>query len=149
MARTFRSRRAAHAIAEENHARFIPQRLPRDRALDGVFRVFDPRARAVDAPLLADRRRPPVALHPVGKQIRIRDRAPVPKRLRQVQQRPLIAQMRLETVVQQPQPFQLEVLPQHHRPRHEAEQRQPQHDRFVDRSRPPENFNDVGGRENG
>jgi hypothetical protein len=61
----------------------------------------------------------------------------------------LIAQVRLETVVQQAEPLQLKMFSEHYRPRDETKNRETEHDDFVDRSAALEDFDDVGGGEDG
>jgi len=109
--------------------------------------VLQPRVQALVAPLLADRRGAPIALDRIGKQIGVGDRALVAKRLRQIEQRALIAEMRLETQVHQPHPFQIEMFSKHDRPREQAEKRETGNDDLVDRVAAGENIEDVGGGE--
>ena len=103
----------------------------------------------VGATLLVDRRGAPVALDRVGKQVRVRDRAAASERLRQVEERTLVAQMALEGVVQRPQALQLEMLSEHDRPRDQAEHRQAHRDDLADDVALQEDLDDVDGGKQG
>src|SRR5687768_6063971 len=52
--------------------------------------------------------------------------------------------MNFETLVQQPESFQIEMFSKHHGPRDEAENRETEDDGFVDRVTTFEDLDDVG-----
>ncbi|MEJ1972025.1 MAG: hypothetical protein WDM96_05985 [Lacunisphaera sp.] len=128
----------------------VAQRLSRERALDGVLRVFQAAADRVLALFLADRRRAPIGLEGVGQQVRVRNVAPAAHVFRQVEDVPLLREPAFEEKIQLPHLLQFGALSEHHRPGEDAEHGEQGDDRLTDDIRREKNLPDVdGGEEDG